>query len=377
VGHGLYSLSIHAGSTPAVAIKGSPFDVHVTGGVVAIGCTADGPGLHRGSVECDNEFVVAVRNQAREAVRFDASLMQISIQGSKGPGHEDIVANIDNSQSEQGNFKVSYRPTRFYQHLEVKIEVRGEHIPGSPFQVAVEEHPLHQVFELRSLVGVTVSVDLHMGQGLKLMKVLPDFPGARAGLTTEDFISSFHGVPMTSNLTFEEELKRFTPGDVVELEVFNPVHGRRKVDVEIGASGHSVEFIRELRTRSGIAIQVVWDRSEYHRIKQKIGGRKKSSLATGLDNLSKQDKDSITKLQSKLATRAGGSVEDLFRKMDSNNDGTVSKAELIAFFREIGIKPTSVSDRHCGLLFDCIDVDHSGTVSRNELTAFVTIRLGD
>jgi hypothetical protein len=135
VGHGLYSLSIHAGSTPAVAIKGSPFDVHVTGGVVAIGCTADGPGLQKGSVECDNEFVVAVRNQAREAVRFDASLMQISIQGSKGPGHEDIVANIDNSQSEQGNFKVSYRPTRFYQHLEVKIEVRGEHIPGSPFQV--------------------------------------------------------------------------------------------------------------------------------------------------------------------------------------------------------------------------------------------------
>ena len=102
--------------------------------------------------------------------------------------------------------------------------------------------------------------------------------------------------------------------------------------------------------------QVVWNRSEYHRIKQKIGGRKKSSLATGLDNLSKQDKDAITKLQSKLASRAGGSVEDLFRKMDSNNDGTVSKAELIAFFREIGIKPTSVSDRHCGLLFDCIDV---------------------
>ena len=109
------------------------------------------------------------------------------------------------------------------------------------------------------------------------MKVLPDFPGARAGLTTEDFVSSFHGVPMTSNLTFEEDLKRFTPGDVVELEVFNPVHGRRKVrifcgpfhrgvlvedatlrqvDVEIGASGHSVEFVRELRTRSGIAIQV-------------------------------------------------------------------------------------------------------------------------
>ena len=25
-------------------------------------------------------------------------------------------------------------------------------------QVAVEEHPLHQMFELRSLVGVTVSV---------------------------------------------------------------------------------------------------------------------------------------------------------------------------------------------------------------------------
>ena len=48
------------------------------------------------------------------------------------------------------------------------------------------------------------------------------------------------GVPMKSNKVFESVIKSLTPGDPIELEIYNDKHGVRQMSVGRGQSGDSL-----------------------------------------------------------------------------------------------------------------------------------------
>lgn len=56
------------------------------------------------------------------------------------------------------------------------------------------------------------------------------------------------------------------------------------------------------------------------------------------------------------------SVNDLFRLLDSNNDGTLMRAEVVA-----GCEKLNLSEEEAGAMFDEMDTDKSGSLSKDEM----------
>ena len=57
----------------------------------------------------------------------------------------------------------------------------------------------------------------YQGEGVKIMQVAEDSPGANAGLTPGDIIKSFGGVPVKDLRAYTNELKKYSPGDKVDI----------------------------------------------------------------------------------------------------------------------------------------------------------------
>ena len=57
----------------------------------------------------------------------------------------------------------------------------------------------------------------YQGEGVKIMQVAEDSPGANAGLTPGDIIKSFGGVPIQDLRAYTAELKKYSPGDKVDI----------------------------------------------------------------------------------------------------------------------------------------------------------------
>lgn len=67
--------------------------------------------------------------------------------------------------------------------------------------------------------GVAAKYGLPSTEGLTISEVKKDSPAEKAGLKQEDILRSVNGVTMTTKIDYNEEMKKFLPGDTAVLEL--------------------------------------------------------------------------------------------------------------------------------------------------------------
>merc|ERR1712238_343808 len=63
-------------------------------------------------------------------------------------------------------------------------------------------------------------------------------------------------------------------------------------------------------------------------------------------------------------------LEDIFKKIDTDGNGSISKDEVKGLVDEAGV--ANMSERDYNILFDSIDLDENGTLDFAEFCAFFT-----
>ena len=123
---------------------------------------------------------------------------------------DEVPTKVDASQADSGLFEVSYNSercaranahtergtcvrtragSRYYSVVTISVKVRGQDVPGSPFSARMKEHPMHELYNLRAVVGVEIQVDAEPGKGVRLLNVRANSPAQRAGMVIDaDFI---------------------------------------------------------------------------------------------------------------------------------------------------------------------------------------------
>ena len=86
---------------------------------------------------------------------------------------------------------------------------------------------------------------------------------------------------------------------------------------------------------------------------EEAGGDGGEGQEGGGDNRDSEKQEEVKKL----------SVNDLFRLLDSNNDGTLTRAEVVGACEKLNL-----SEEEAGAMFDEMDTDGSGSLSKDEMS---------
>lgn len=78
--------------------------------------------------------------------------------------------------------------------------------------------------------GVAARYGLPSTEGLTISEVKKDSPAEKAGLKQEDVLRSVNGVTMTTKIDFNEEMKKYLPGDTA---VFELERDGKKVEIKV------------------------------------------------------------------------------------------------------------------------------------------------
>jgi len=112
-------------------ISGSPYNVPVTRTVAdSKYCKAFGPGLEGAIVDEDAPFTIAAYNRLGEPIKDGGDKFDVKV---KGP-YEDVP--VDYKDNNDGTYTVKYKPNDTGDHV-VSVQLRGDHLPNSPFTVPV------------------------------------------------------------------------------------------------------------------------------------------------------------------------------------------------------------------------------------------------
>ena len=102
---------------------------------------------------------------------------------------------------------------------------------------------------------------------------------------------------------------------------------------------------------------------------------KKRQLAMVVDEIDDAEKTVSQKLAAALRENSAR-VLDLFRQLDENDDGVISRSEFIQAFQQENnlLEGVDVSTKHAAQLFDEWDADRSGTIEFDELRTLLKKR---
>jgi hypothetical protein len=115
-----------------------------------------------------------------------------------------------------------------------------------------KEEAVRKLSGLKPFAGLETVAESVKPRGVKVRTVKPAGPFASAGITTQESIVAVQGVYIESSSRFVEQIKRYTPGDSIEVELHNDLDGLYKVTVEIGAAELAMEAVRDLRRKAGV-----------------------------------------------------------------------------------------------------------------------------
>lgn len=78
--------------------------------------------------------------------------------------------------------------------------------------------------------GIAARYGLPSSEGLTVVEIEDGSPAETAGLMLDDVIESVNGVKITTKIDYNEELKKYLPGDTVEFSV---IRGDKKINLKV------------------------------------------------------------------------------------------------------------------------------------------------
>lgn len=78
--------------------------------------------------------------------------------------------------------------------------------------------------------GVAARYGLPSNEGLTVVEVMGDSPAEEAGLMVDDVVEYVNGVSITTKIDYNEEMKKYLPGNSVELGV---IRGNKRLNIKV------------------------------------------------------------------------------------------------------------------------------------------------
>jgi len=142
--------------------------------------------------------------------------------------------------------------------------VESAPIKGSPMSLRIVPNKAVQaqqtLHKLKPIIGIEIATMSDGRKGVRVLSIREGRAADLAGVTKDHFVTKVNAVFIETNMVFELQTKKKTPGDILPFVLLDAKTGKVTTkNVEVGTLGKTIEEVREIRRQAGIT-EAVWDR---------------------------------------------------------------------------------------------------------------------